>query len=146
VSGTVQQRTIVRLERISDRYISEETSMAKKRPITVEEYIEAAPPEARSHLHQMYRILKSVAPEGAEAIKWGVPVFWQGRVLFGFAAYKAHLSFGPGEAAIKHFSKELAEYKTGKGTMQIPYDQPLPEALVLKIAEYCITDVRENDA
>jgi uncharacterized protein YdhG (YjbR/CyaY superfamily) len=121
-------------------------SMAKKRPATIEEYIEAAPPEARPHLHQMYRILKSVAPEGTEAIKWGVPVFWEGRVLFGFAAYKVHISFGPGSAAIERFSKELAKYKTGKGTMQIPYDQPLPEDLVRKIAAYCITDVQENDA
>jgi uncharacterized protein YdhG (YjbR/CyaY superfamily) len=115
--------------------------MAKKRPGTIEEYIKAAPAEARSHLRQLYRILKSVAPDGTEAIKWGVPVFWERRILFGFAAYKAHISF-----AIKRFSKELAKYKTGKGTMQIPYDQPLPEDLVRKIAAYCITDARENDA
>jgi len=120
--------------------------MAKKRPATIEEYIEAAPPEARPHLRQMYRILQSVAPDGTEAIKWGVPVFWEGRVLFGFAAYKAHISFGPGTAAIERFSRELAQYKTGKGTMQIPYDQPIPEDLVRKIAAYCITDVQENDA
>ena len=100
--------------------------MAKKRPATIEEYIDAASPEARPHLRQMYRILQSVAPDGTEAIKWGVPVFWERRILFGFAAYKAHISFGPGEAAIKRFSKELAKYKTGKGTMQIPYDQPPP--------------------
>jgi uncharacterized protein YdhG (YjbR/CyaY superfamily) len=120
--------------------------MTKKRSATIKEYIEAAPPEARSHLRQLYRILKSVAPDGTEAIKWGVPVFWERRILFGFAAYKAHISFGSGEAALKHFSKELGKYKTGKGTMQIPYDQPLPEDLVRKIAEYCISDVRENDA
>ena len=119
--------------------------MAKTRPETVEEYIQAAAPEARPHLREMYRILKSVAPEGTEAIKWGVPVFWEGRVLFGFAAYKAHLSFGPGAAAMEHFSKELAEYKTGKGTMQIPYDQPIPQDLIRKIAAYCLTDVQEAD-
>ena len=120
--------------------------MAKERPATIEEYIEAAPPEARSHLRRLYGILKSVAPEGTEAIKWGVPVFWERRVLFGFAAYKAHVSFGPGEAAMKHFAEELAKYKTGKGTMQIPYDQPVPEDLVRRIAEYCITGVREDGA
>lgn len=120
--------------------------MAKKGPATVEEYIEAAPPEARSHLRHMHQILKSVAPDGTESIKWGVPVFWEGRVLFGFAAYKAHLSFGPGQAAIERFSKELAGYKTGKGTMQIPYDQPVPEDLVQRIAAYCLTGVPENDA
>ena len=120
--------------------------MAKKVPATIEAYIEAAPPEARSHLRQMFQILKSVAPDGTEAIKWGVPVFWEGRILFGFAAHKAHISFGPGVAAMKRFSKGLAKYKTGKGTMQIPYNQPLPEDLVREIAVYCITDVRENDA
>jgi uncharacterized protein YdhG (YjbR/CyaY superfamily) len=120
--------------------------MGKKGPATIEEYIEAAPPEARPHLRQMYRILKSVAPVGTEAIKWGIPAFWERRMLFGFAACKAHISFGPGPAAMKRFSKELAKYKTGKGTMQIPYDQPLPEDLVRKIAAYCIADARENDA
>ena len=120
--------------------------MAKKRPTSINEYIGAAPPEARSHLRQLYRILKSVAPDGTEAIKWGVPVFWEHRILFGFAAYKEHISFGPGPDAIKRFSKELTKHKTGKGTMQIPYDQPLPEDLVRKIAAYCITDSRENDA
>ena len=120
--------------------------MAKNVPATINEYIDAASPEARSHLRTMYRILKSVAPEGTEAIKWGVPIFWERRVLFGFAAYKAHVSFGPGEPAMNRFANELKNYKIGKGTMQIPYDQPLPEELVLKIAKYCITDLRENEA
>ena len=119
--------------------------MGKKGSATINEYIEAAPPEARSHLRQMYRILKSVAPNGTGEIKWGVPVFWEGRVLFGFAAYKAHISFGPGEAAMKHFSRELTMYKTGKGTIQLPYDQPIPAELVRKIAVYCIIDPQEND-
>jgi uncharacterized protein YdhG (YjbR/CyaY superfamily) len=110
----------------------------QKRPTTVSEYIDAAPPAARPHLRELYSILKGVAPAGTEAIKWGVPVFWQGRVLFGFAAYKAHASFGPGPAAMQQFSSELADYKTGAGTMQIPYDQPVPEDLVRRIAAYCL--------
>ena len=120
--------------------------MTKKRPGTIKEYIDIAPPEARPHLRQLYRILKSVAPDGTGTIKWGVPVFWERRVLFGFAAYKAHISFGPGPAAIKRFSKELAKHKTGKGTIQILYDQPLPEDLIRKIGAYCITDSGENNA
>jgi len=120
--------------------------MPKVRPATIDEYVEAAPPEARLHLRQLYRILKGVAPEGAEAIKWGVPVFWEGRVLFGFAAFKAHVSFGPGPAAIERFSQELAEYKTGKGTIQLPYDRPVPEDLVRRIAEFCVRDSGGGDA
>jgi len=92
----------------------------------------------------MYRVLKQVAPEGTETIKWGIPIFWNGRVLFGFAAYKAHISFGPGPAAIAAFSKEIADYETGKGTMRIPYDQPVPEELVGRIAAFCVTRARED--
>lgn len=120
--------------------------MAKTPPATINEYIEAAPPEAKLHLRQMYRILKHVAPDGTDAIKWGVPVFWERRILFGFAAYKAHISFGPGPAAVTRFSKELAKHRTGKGTIQFPYDEPLPEGLIRKIAAFCVTQARENDA
>jgi uncharacterized protein YdhG (YjbR/CyaY superfamily) len=103
--------------------------MAIKRPATIEEYIEAAPPVARPHLRAMNRILQAVAPDGTGVIKWNVPVFWERRVLFGFVAYKAHVSFGPGPATIKHFAKELGPYKTGHGTVQFPYANPCPKTL-----------------
>ncbi len=45
--------------------------MASKRPTTIAEYIQAAPREGQPHLRRLYAILKSVAPEAAEAIKWG---------------------------------------------------------------------------
>ena len=112
--------------------------MTKEKPTTINAYIEAAAPEARAHLRQMYQILKSVAPDGTEVIKWGVPLFWDSRVLFGFAAYKSHISFGPGEPAIQHFAEELGQFKTGKGTMQIPYKQPIPQDLIRRMAAYCL--------
>jgi uncharacterized protein YdhG (YjbR/CyaY superfamily) len=47
---------------------------------------------------------------------------------------------------LKPFREELATHKTGKGTLQIAYDKPLPAALVRKIARFRLKDVRENDA
>jgi uncharacterized protein YdhG (YjbR/CyaY superfamily) len=52
----------------------------------------------------------------------------------------------PTGPAIEPFKEELAEYKTGKDTIQFPYDKPLPEELIRKIALYRAIDVRENDA
>ncbi len=120
--------------------------MSGKRPTTISEYIQAAPPEGQAHLRRLYAILKSVAPDAKEAIKWGSPVFEEKRILFAFSAHKAHLNFAPTPAAMKPFRKELAKHKTGTGTLQIPYDQPLPEVLVRNIAAYRLKDVRENDA
>ena len=95
-------------------------------------------------MRRLYAILKSVAPEAEEAIKWGTPFFVEPRFLFAFSAYKAHLNFAPMSAGLEPFRKELKKYKTTKNFLQIPYDRPLPEDLVRKIAEYCVQAVRER--
>jgi uncharacterized protein YdhG (YjbR/CyaY superfamily) len=122
--------------------------MASKRPTTIADYIRAAPREGQPHLRRLYAILKGVAPEAEEAIKWGTPFFVEPRFLFAFSAHKAHLSFAPTAAALEAFRKELEEHKTTKGTLPIPYNKPLPENLIRKIAEHSLRDVRarEDDA
>ncbi len=122
--------------------------MASKRPTTIAEYIQAAPPEGQPHLRKLYAILKSVAPHAEEAIKWGNPFFVEPRFLFAFSAHKAHLSFAPTEAGLEAFRKELKGHQTTKNFLQIPYSQPLPDDLIRKMAEYRVRVVaeREDDA
>ena len=120
--------------------------MANQRPATIAEYIEAAPREGQPHLRRLYAILKSVAPEAEEAIKWGTPFFVEPRFLFAFSAHKAHLSFAPTQAALDAFREELGGHKTTKGTLQIPYKKPLPEDLVRKIAEHRLRNMGDSDA
>lgn len=118
--------------------------MAK--PKTIDEYIGAAPEAAQKKLHEIRAILKEVAPNATEAIKWGSPVMEEKRILFAFTAHKSHLNFMPTQSSLLPFSEELAEYKTGKDTIQFPYDKPLPKALIRKIATHRARDVRENGA
>ena len=120
--------------------------MAKNKPTTVDEYINAAPKEAQEKLHELRAILKEVAPDATETLKWGQPVFEEKRILFSFAAYKAHLNFMPTGPALEPFKEELATYKTGKDTIQFPYNKSLPKELIRKIAAYRAMEVRENDA
>jgi len=49
--------------------------MKGNRPTTIAEYIQAAPAEGQPHLRQLYALLKKVAPDAQEAIKWGNPFF-----------------------------------------------------------------------
>ncbi len=116
------------------------------KPTTIDEYINAAPEQGQAMLRRIYTILKEIAPNATEAIKWGSPVLIEKRILFAFIAYKAHMNFMPTESSLLPFADELKEYKTGKDTIQFPYDKPLPEALIRKIAEYRAKDVRENGA
>ena len=122
--------------------------MASKRPTTIAEYIRAAPREGQPHLRRLYAILKSVAPEAEETIKWGTPFFVEPRFLFAFSAHKAHVNFASTAAGLEPFRKELAQHKTTQNYLQIPYDKVLPEELIRKIAERRLRDVRarEDDA
>ena len=114
--------------------------------MTIPEYIAAAPKEGRKNLREIYAILKKVAPRATQAIKWRCPVFEETRILYAFAAFKSHLTFAPTPAAMKPFRKELAKHRTGKGTIQFPYDKPLPKALIRRIAAFRAREVREKDA
>ena len=119
--------------------------MATRRPTTIAGYIRAAPRQGQPHLRRIYAILKSVAPEAEEAIKWGTPFFVEPRFLFAFSAHKAHCNFAPTAAALQAFRKELEQHQATKNFLRIPYDMPVPEDLVRRIAEYCLRTVRERE-
>jgi uncharacterized protein YdhG (YjbR/CyaY superfamily) len=117
--------------------------LVRKRPTTIAEYLEAAPPDAQPHLCQLYSILKSV--EAEETIKWNTPFFVEPRFLFAFSAHKAHCSFAPMVVALEAFRNELEKYQATKNYLKIPYTDPVPEDLVHRIAEYCVRVVSERE-
>lgn len=119
--------------------------MARTRPATIEEYIQAAPPAGQPHLRRLYDLLRSVAPEAQAVIKWNQPFFVEPRFLFSFTACKAHLNFAPTPAALEAFRAEFEAYGTTKNYLQVRYDQPLPEDLIRRIAEHRLRTVNERD-
>jgi uncharacterized protein YdhG (YjbR/CyaY superfamily) len=120
--------------------------MIKVKAKTIEEYIQNAPELAQPRLRQLHGILKGVVPGATETIKWGYPVFEGKRILFSFSAHKAHINFMPTSSSLHPFLKELEEWTIGKDTIQLPYDKPLPEKLIGKIATHRFKDVEEHDA
>ena len=121
-----------------------ENLMAGKRPTTIPAYIRAAPRAGQPHLRRLYAILKGVAPKAEEAIKWGTPFFVEPRFLFAFSAHKTHLDFTPMASGLEPFREELKEHKTTKLMLQVPYDKPLPEGLIRRIARYRLREVRKR--
>ena len=118
--------------------------MTRQRPATIAEYIHTAPKSGQPLLLQLYALLKNVAPDAQEAIKWGTPFFVEPRFLFAFSAHKAHLSFAPMAVGLDPFRKELERHRTTRNFLQIPYSQPLPEELIRRIAERRLSDVRKR--
>src|SRR3989344_6589991 len=108
---------------------------------TIDAFIRVFPKDIQGKLGLLRRAIRKAAPGASEAISYGIPTFKLGGNLVHFAAYKNHIGFYPGSAAIRMFKKEFAKYKTSKGTVQFPLDKPLPLALVAKIVK---RRVKEN--
>lgn len=120
--------------------------MPRTKPTTVAEYLASSPTVAQAHLREIRAILKTIAPDARETIKWGVPVLEEERILFWDSAHKSHLNFMPTGPSLEPFAKELAGYERGKDTVRFPYDEPLPKALIRRIAAHRAKQVREHDA
>ena len=76
-------------------------------------------------------------PQAVEKISWSMPTYWKKRSLIHFAAFKKHIGLYPGPEAIEAFADRLSAYKTSKGAIQLPYNQPLPDELIADLAKWC---------
>ncbi len=107
-----------------------------KKAKDVDSYIADSDKEARPILEELRKIIRSTIPEAEETIWYGVPFYKYQGELAGFAAYKNHVSFGFGAAVLQNKDREKLEkqgYKTGKGTMQIKFDQKVPTTAIKQI-------------
>ncbi len=105
---------------------------------TVDEYLANFSGEARTKLDTLRKTIKEIVPEAGEKISYGIPTFYLNGNLVHFAGYKNHIGFYPGAAPISDFKKDLAGYKTSKGTVQFPLDKPLPLDLITNIVAVCL--------
>ena len=110
-----------------------------EKPATIAEYIAAQEESVRPALLQVYAALKDALPDAAERISWSMPTFWQGHNIIHFAANKHHIGLYPGTEAVEYFAEalKLKGYSYSKGSIQIPYREPLPLELIAAIAAWC---------
>ena len=100
----------------------------------IDEYISRFPPEIREILEKIRTIVHEVAPDVKEAISYQMPAFsLNGHPLVYFAVFKNHIGFYPIPKGIEAFKKGLASYKQGKGSVQFPFNKPIPFDLIAKI-------------
>lgn len=116
------------------------------KPTTVDGYIAAASTEAQARLREMRQCLREAAPGAGEGLKWGKPAFTLGTVLFVYSAHRQHISLHPAPEAVEQFAAELVDYQTSGNTIQFPLDQPLPLALIRRIADFRVRAVVEEGA
>ncbi len=115
----------------------------KVKPKTIDAYVSAWPDNIQHLLEQVRFAIRDAAPSAAETISYGIPTFTLNGNLVHFAAFKNHIGFYPGPSGIEAFQDQLSTYVRAKGSVQFPYDRPLPLGIISRIVKY---RVKENKA
>ncbi|PWG78489.1 iron chaperone [Pararcticibacter amylolyticus] len=117
--------------------------MNTDKPETIDGYISSFPEDIQKVLQEVRQTIRDAAPEASEAIKYAIPTFIQNGNLVHFAAFKNHIGFYPTPAGTETFAEELSVFKTGKGSVQFPLDQPMPLDLIKRIVQFRIKQQQE---
>lgn len=102
------------------------------------------PSDAQQRLQKMRQTIKKAAPQANEKISYGIPAFALNGMLIWFAAFKNHIGFYPRTSAIAAFKKELSAYKGAKGSVQFPFEKPLPLALISRMVKFRVKENLSN--
>lgn len=107
----------------------------------IDDYIQSQPAAVQIILEKIRQAIKETAPGAEEIISYAMPAFKYHGILVYFSAFKKHIGFYALPTGNEAFQKELALYKTGKGSIQFPLDKPIPYKLISKIVKF---RVKEN--
>ncbi len=111
---------------------------------SIDDYIVDQPAKVRPLLQGIREIIRRAAPNAIEKISWRMPTFWQGENIVHFAAFKNHIGVYPGGEAVGVFAKRLADYKTSKGAIQFPLDQPMDYPLIADIVRWRVEQAKSG--
>jgi uncharacterized protein YdhG (YjbR/CyaY superfamily) len=109
----------------------------------IDEYIAGFPPAVRRRLTALRKTIRQHAPGAEERISYRIPTFYLDGNLVYFAAYEHHVGFYPGAAGIAAFRDRIAGFKSAKGSVQFPHDEPLPLDLVAEIVQFRVAQNRQ---
>lgn len=108
---------------------------ARPRFDTVDEYLAATEPAARQVLETIRAGVRRALPDAAECIGYQMPAYAHGgKIFFYVAAFKHHIGVYPPLKAGSDLDASLARYRGAKGNLRFPLDEPMPYALIARLA------------
>ena len=102
---------------------------------SIDQYIRSFPAPTRKILKELRAVMRKAAPHAGEKLSYGIPTLFQNGNLVHYAAYENHIGLYGAPSEPQAFDRKLQKYRTGKGTLRFPIDQPIPLALVREIVK-----------
>lgn len=115
--------------------------MAAKDYETIDAYIADQPEAVQIRLQELRECILEAAPAARETFNYRIPAFTlveggkrDQQIMI--AGYPKHVGLYPHPTVMEHFAAELSGYKSGKGSVQFPLEQPIPKELVIRMVKY----------
>lgn len=113
---------------------------------SIDDYIASFPDDVQTKLREMRALIRAAAPEATEKISYQMPTFDLHGNLVHFAAHRSHIGLYPAPTGIEAFKEAFAPYKTSKGAVQFPLDQPLPADLITRVVKFRVGENQQKAA
>ncbi len=110
----------------------------------IDAYIASFPKDVQEILDKIRKTIREAAPAAQETINYAIPTFTLKGNLVHFAAFEKHIGFYPTPGGIEQFKDELSAYKSAKGSVQFPLDQPIPYDLIREIVTFRVQETLEK--
>lgn len=103
----------------------------------VDRYIAGFPPDVARRLRAIRSAIAKAVPKAEQQISYAIMAFKLDGPLIYVAAFKAHIGLYPMTAGVKaQFKSELAGFAQSTGGVRLPLSQPVPLALIARIAKF----------
>jgi len=104
---------------------------------SIDEYIATFPDNVQEIMQTLRETIKAAAPGAGEKISYNMPTFTlNGKYLVYFAGWKNHIAFYGAPRGNPEIEEDLSPYESGAGTLQFPYNKPIPFDLITKIVKF----------
>lgn len=74
----------------------------------------------------------------------GPPCLSLGTILFVFSGHQKHANFVSTPSTLAAFRDQLTGYKTGKGSVKLPFGDPVPAAVLGRMIAYRIREYEKD--
>jgi len=114
------------------------------KPANINEYIGGFPNDVQKILEKIRMTIQKAAPYAKEKISYSMPAFEQNGIVVYFAAYKKHIGLYALPTGHEKFKEAFSKYKSGKGSVQFPLNEPIPFDLITKIVKFRVQENLEK--
>lgn len=117
--------------------------MTERKLAEVDRYIASFPPDAALILERLRETVHKAAPGATEGFKYDMPVFRIGDAyIFYMGGWRKHVGLYPIYSQAPELEAEIAPLRSGKDTLKVVYNKPIPYPLVTRLVKAIVKDLK----